>query len=91
MSCISYKCESINSIKPKLTCVLLTLNAAFSVNNDVMLFLKIWMNAPMEPTCAANMQTVRTPWALIAVSVRRDTQEMASLVQVGCCWDSCKF
>lgn len=40
----------------------------------------------MEPTCAANMQTVRTPWALTAASVRKDTQAMASLAQVGLCW-----
>lgn len=45
--------------------------------------LKIWMNAPMEHTCAASMQTARIPWALTAASVRRATQEMASLVQVG--------
>lgn len=42
----------------------------------------IWMNAPMEHTCAASMQTARIPWALTAASVRRATQEMASLVQI---------
>lgn len=40
----------------------------------------------MEPTCAANMQTARIPWALTAASARKDTRAMASLVQVGSCW-----
>lgn len=44
------------------------------------------MNAPMEHTCAANMQTARIPWALIAASVKKDTRVMDSRVQVGSCW-----
>ena len=56
-----------------------------SVRNDVTFFHKIWMNAPMEPTCAANMQTARIPWALTAAFVKKDTRAMASLVQVGLC------
>lgn len=49
-------------------------------------FHKIWMNAPMEHTCAANMQIARTPWAPIAASAKKDTRVTASLVQVGSCW-----
>lgn len=41
-----------------------------------------WTNAPMEPTCAANMQTARTPWAPTAASARRGTRAMASPVQI---------
>uniref|UniRef100_A0A2K5L4G1 Fibrillin 1 n=2 Tax=Cercopithecinae TaxID=9528 RepID=A0A2K5L4G1_CERAT len=41
----------------------------------------IWMNVPMEPICAASMQTARIPWDLTAVCARKDTQAMASLVQ----------
>lgn len=61
------------------------LNVTLSVHNDVICFLKIWTNAPMEPTCAASMQIARIPWALTAVSVRKDTRAMASLAQVGLC------
>uniref|UniRef100_A0A2K5QNV4 Fibrillin 1 n=1 Tax=Cebus imitator TaxID=2715852 RepID=A0A2K5QNV4_CEBIM len=41
----------------------------------------IWMNVPMELTCAASMQTARIPWDLTAVCARKDTRAMASLVQ----------
>lgn len=68
-------------------CILLTSNVMLFVHNDVTFFHKIWMNAPMEHTCAANMRTARTPWAPIAASVKKDTRVMASLVQVGSCWE----
>jgi len=44
--------------------------------------LKIWMSAPMEPTCAAHMLTARIQWALTAACVKKVTPGMASLVQV---------
>lgn len=49
---------------------------------DCLLYLKIWMNAPMEHTTAAHMLIARTPWALTVAFVKKVTQEMASLVQV---------
>lgn len=55
-------------------------------DNDVNFVLKIWTSALMEPTCAANMQTVRTPWGRTAVSVRTATRAMASPAQVGLLW-----
>lgn len=45
------------------------------------LSVQIWTSALMEPTCAANTQTVRTPWGHTAVSVRTATQAMASPAQ----------
>lgn len=44
--------------------------------------LKIWMNAPMEPTIAAHMLTARIQWALTAACVKKVTLGMASHVQV---------
>lgn len=68
-------------------CILLTLNVMLFAHNDVTFFHKIWMNAPTGHTCAANMRTARTPWAPIAASVKKATRVMASLVQVGSCWE----
>lgn len=80
MNCRDY----MNSVKKKnLMCALLTFNDTLSVHNDMVCFLQIWMNAPMEPTCAASMRTARIPWAPTAASVRKGTQVMASLAQVG--------
>lgn len=82
----------MNSVKKNLISVLSILNVSLSIHNDVICFLKTWTNAPTEPTCAANMQTARIPWAPTAVFVRRDTQAMASLAQVGLCWKQlCKW
>lgn len=72
-------------------CILLTLEVMFFVHNDVTFFQKIWTNAPMEPTCAANMQTARIPWALTAAFVKKDTQGMASLVRVGSCGETAEM
>lgn len=79
MNCRDY----MNSVKKNLMCALLMFNDTLSVHNGMFCFLQIWMNAPMEPTCAASMQTARIPWAPTAASVRRGTQAMASLAQVG--------
>nr|KAF6391967.1 fibrillin 1 [Pipistrellus kuhlii] len=56
--------------------------AAAPDGSEMALSAPIWMNAPMEPTCAANMQTARIPWGPTAASVRRGTQAMASLAQI---------
>lgn len=56
------------------------------IDNDVNFVLKIWTSALMEPTCAANTQTVRTPWGRTAVSVRTATRAMALPAQVGLLW-----
>lgn len=55
--------------------------AAVLAGLEMALSAQIWMNALMEPTCAANTQTARTPWGHIAVSVRMATQGMASPAQ----------
>lgn len=73
--------------KVELLCAILYLNFVFMYGFLANFFpffitLKIWMSAPMEPTCAAHMLTARTRWALTAACVRRVTLGMASLVQV---------
>lgn len=55
--------------------------AAVPAGLETALSAQIWMNALMEPTCAANTRTARTPWGHIAVSVRMAIQGMASPVQ----------
>lgn len=64
-------------------------NDTLSVHNDVICSPKIWTNAPMEPTCAANTPTARTPWAPTAASARKGTQATASRAQVGLGGNSC--
>jgi len=48
----------------------------------IIIILKIWMSAPMEPTSVAHMLTARIQWALTAACVKKVILEMASLVQV---------
>lgn len=55
--------------------------AAVPAGLETALSAQIWTNALMEPTCAANTQTARTPWGHIAVSVRMAIQGMASPAQ----------
>lgn len=51
-------------------------------NLFLLIILKIWMSAQMEPTCAVHMLTARTQWVLIVACVKKVILGMASLVQV---------